>query len=93
MELTFELMDDGYTILRDGVPWIVQDNQRFPYPGDTIEQSANNHISELKAAQEVEPSLSLEEQLAALRKENEDLKASQLEQDSLIMQLMLGGIM
>lgn len=63
MELTFELMDDGYTILRDGVPWITQDNGRFPYPGDTVEQSAKNHILELLNEQKLEPVLSIEEQL------------------------------
>src|SRR5690554_5417687 len=47
MNLTYEIKDNGYVILRDGKPWIVQENGRFPYPGDTVEQSAINHINAL----------------------------------------------
>ncbi|MGX8711626.1 MAG: hypothetical protein ACQGTM_15445 [bacterium] len=50
MTLTYTVSDNGYTILRDGVPWVVQDGY-IPYPGSTIEESAQNHIDQIIADQ------------------------------------------
>lgn len=46
MNLTYELIGKGYLIKNNGVPWIVQDSF-IPYPGETIEESAQLHIDEL----------------------------------------------
>ncbi|MBW7573926.1 hypothetical protein [Caproiciproducens faecalis] len=50
MNLSYTVSDKGYTIFRDGVPWIVQDGY-IPYPGETIEESAQNHIDQILADQ------------------------------------------
>lgn len=44
MNLTYEVNKNGYTILNNGKPWIVQDGY-FPYEGATVEESAQNHIN------------------------------------------------
>lgn len=44
MELRYETAGTGYIITSDGKPWIVQDNY-IPYPGETLEESAQNHIN------------------------------------------------
>lgn len=46
MNLTYELTENGYKILNNGVVWIEQENY-IPYPGETIEASAQNHIDQL----------------------------------------------
>lgn len=43
MVLTYEVTSIGYTIFNDGVPWYHQETY-IPYPADTMEQSAQNHI-------------------------------------------------
>jgi len=50
MTLTYTVSDNGYIILRDGVQWIVQDGY-IPYPGNTMEESAQNHINQIIADQ------------------------------------------
>lgn len=44
MNLTYEVNQNGYTILNNGKPWIVQDGY-FPYESATVEESAQNHIN------------------------------------------------
>lgn len=87
MNLTYEVNDNSYTILNDGTPWIVQDGY-IPYPGATVEESAQNHIDQilLDFNRPKEPT-----EIELLKAENEALKASQASQDELIMSLMLGG--
>lgn len=51
MNLTYEVNENGYTIFNDGKPWIVQDGY-FPYPGATVEESAQNHINAIIADNE-----------------------------------------
>lgn len=46
MNLTFEVNETNYTILNNGRAWIVQDTY-IPYPGETVEESAQNHINEI----------------------------------------------
>lgn len=46
MELTYKLIENGYIILKDGVKWITQ-MDFIPYPGATIEESAQNHVNEI----------------------------------------------
>ncbi|MGX8701510.1 hypothetical protein [Caproiciproducens sp.] len=50
MNLSYTVSDKGYTILRDGVPWVVQDGY-IPHPGGTMEESAQNHINQIIADQ------------------------------------------
>ncbi|MEK4030782.1 hypothetical protein MKZ02_19890 [Pseudobacillus sp. FSL P4-0506] len=48
MNLTYQVENNKYTILKDNRPWIVQDDY-FPYPGATVEESAQNHINQIIA--------------------------------------------
>lgn len=90
MNLTYEIINEstGYMIKQNGVNWILQDVY-IPYPGATIEDSAQNHINKI-----IEDSNRPQEpnEIDLLRAENEALKASQASQDELIMSLMLGGV-
>lgn len=90
MNLTYEIINEstGYMIKQNGVNWILQDVY-IPYPGATIEDSAQNHINKI-----IEDSNRPQEpnEIDLLRAENEVLKASQASQDDLIMSLMLGGV-
>lgn len=43
MSLTYEATEQGYTIFNNGIAWIVQ-SEYIPYPADTMEQAAQNHI-------------------------------------------------
>ena len=54
MNLTYEINGNSYTILNDGKPWIVQDGF-FPYPGATVEESAQNHINAIIADSQAVP--------------------------------------
>lgn len=53
LNLTYTTTSTGYTILRDGTPWIVQDgaNPYFPYAGDTMADKAQAHIAALQTAE------------------------------------------
>lgn len=51
MNLTYRIEGKGYTIMLDGVDWIVQDTF-IPYPGETTEESAENHIAQIIADNE-----------------------------------------
>lgn len=51
MNLTYEVNGNGYTIFKDGKPWIAQ-NGYIPYPGATVEESAQNHIDAIIADNE-----------------------------------------
>lgn len=48
MTLTYELVGNGYIILNNGVKWIEQIGF-MPYKGETLEDSAQNHINALLA--------------------------------------------
>lgn len=54
MNLTYEVNENGYTIFNDGKPWIVQDGF-IPYPGATVEESAQNHINAIIADSQAVP--------------------------------------
>lgn len=86
MSLTYEIVEDGYYLIKDGNRWMYQPSNIIPYPGGTIEESAQNHINAIIADNEAQPST------PSLENEIESLKQSQSEQDSLIMQLILGGM-
>ena len=97
MNLTYEIINDGtgYMIKNDGVNWIMQDSY-IPFPGAIIEESAQNHIDDIVRMQELQEQeqreqQTLAEQVKQLEEENEALRASQAEQDALIMELMIGG--
>ena len=84
MNLTYEVNGKGYTILNNGVAWIAQDAY-IPYPGATLEESAQNHINEiLKDAEATtggeieqlkEDNIFIAETLALVLEEIEQLKA------------------
>lgn len=46
MNLTYKVEKNGYTIFNNGGAWIVQDSY-IPYPGATVEESAQNHVNEI----------------------------------------------
>lgn len=46
MNLTYEVKESGYTIFKDGRPWVIQDDY-IPYPGATLEESVKNHINQI----------------------------------------------
>ena len=60
---TYELVDQGYVILVNGRVRYVQKDY-IPYPGDTVEESAQNHIDQIIADQK--QSLSMEDQVQQL---------------------------
>lgn len=74
MNLTYEVKGNGYVILLNGTPWIVQDVY-IPYPGATVEESAQNHINALieewEAAEEAEKQQqTFQERIATLEEES-----------------------
>lgn len=72
MELTYELIKNGYIILKDGVKWIAQ-TDFIPYPGATIEESAQNHINALLA--NTETSVNQSEEIEKLKEQIAELSA------------------
>lgn len=52
MNLTYEIVDGGYNILKDGKVWMVQPKGIFPHEGATVEESAQNHINAIIADNE-----------------------------------------
>lgn len=84
MNLTFETNETGYTIFNNGRAWIAQDSY-MPYPGETVEESAQNHINEILKDAETTPggeieqlqedNLFIAETLALALEEIEQLKA------------------
>lgn len=59
MNLTYTIIENGYIILKDGIPWVVQNNNRFPHPGETMEESAQNHITQILRDNENSPTPSV----------------------------------
>lgn len=91
MNLTYEVNENGYTILNDGKPWIVQDSY-IPYPGATVEESAQNHINEIIKDNEAQPSApTTEEQIQELMLAVAELAASS-EQNKLETQLAIAEL-
>ena len=60
---TYEIEGNGYVILVNGRVRYVQKDY-IPYPGDTVEESAQNHIDQIIADQK--QSLSMEDQVQQL---------------------------
>lgn len=91
MNLTYEITGEGYTILLNGKPWMVQDKY-IPHPGSTVEESAQNHINEiLKSEEENKPSESTESKLQDIMLAIAEL-ANSAEQDKLETQLALAEL-
>lgn len=44
MNLTYEISENKYVILKDGVAWIIQEDF-FPYGGASLEEKAKAHIA------------------------------------------------
>ncbi|WP_019242203.1 MULTISPECIES: hypothetical protein [Bacillus] len=65
MNLTYVVEGEKYTILNNGIPWIVQEAY-IPYPGTTLEESAQNHINTIieEGNKPIQPTL--EEQVVEL---------------------------
>lgn len=96
VKLSYEIIkntDDvavGYIILDDGEPWIEQ-SEYIPYPGKTIEESAELHINALYEARNEEPQPT---EIELLNQELESTKQQLMEtQDALIelADLITGG--
>lgn len=91
MNLTYEVNGNGYTILNEGKPWIVQDKY-IPYPGATVEESAQNHINEIIKDNEAQPSVpTTEEKLQELMVAVAEL-ASSSEQNKIETQLAIAEL-
>lgn len=67
MSLTYELTEKGYTILKDGKAWVVQENNNIPYPAATLAESAELHIAEIINTNTPIDTIPLEEELAQLK--------------------------
>lgn len=53
--ITYELTETGYRIYNDGNLWFVQEDEYARvYPGETIEECAQNHVADLTPAEEAE---------------------------------------
>lgn len=61
--LTCTVTENGYRIQNNGVDWIVQEDGYIPYPGETMAESAANHMAMLKGQ------LSLDERLEKLEQD------------------------
>lgn len=72
MNLTYEVVENGYVILNNGKPWIRQLNH-IPYPGETLEESAQNHIDAIIADHERANDPTLDEELEELKAANAQL--------------------
>lgn len=72
MELTYEVQGNGYTIFKNGEPWIVQ-KSFIPYPGATVEESAENHINTIIDEMNSPVSPSLEDEIERIKDENAEL--------------------
>lgn len=67
MNLTYELTENGYKIIKDGYVWLIQEKY-FPHKGATIQESAEKHIAQIiKDNTPVEPNPSQEEEILALK--------------------------
>ncbi|WP_203363096.1 hypothetical protein [Bacillus sp. REN10] len=75
MNLTYEITNNGYKILRDGVVWIIQEGY-IPFSAQTMEESAQLHINDILANHNQPPTESLEDQIKQLQDENAVLTAS-----------------
>lgn len=64
MNLTYEVFKDGYIIHRNGQAWIKQSNY-IPFPSDTLEGAAENHVAEILKAESEQ--VELDEGVAALQ--------------------------
>ena len=85
MNLTYEVKDNGYIIMNNETPWIIQTNDYIPYPAETVEESAQNHINQIIEDFNKPKENSIEEKI-------DKFVASQADQDELIMKLILGVI-
>lgn len=81
MNLTYEVKENGYTILNNGVAWIEQEGF-FPYQGVTIEESAQNHINALMADVNTE---------ASKKEEMQDFEDRLTLAEEMLMEIMLNG--
>jgi hypothetical protein len=72
-DLTYTTTETSYTILLNGVIWIVQDNGYFPYAGETMADKAQAHIAAIIAEWDAEKSAKTD-----LQKLQNDLLNTQL---------------
>lgn len=92
MSLTYEIVEDGYYLIKDGNRWMYQPSNIIPYPGGTIEESAQNHINAIIADNEAQPSApTTEEQIQELMLAVAELAASS-EQNKLETQLAIAEL-
>lgn len=84
-DLTYTTTDTGYTILRDGVPWIVQNGFIPPdYKGATMAETAQNHINAILADQAKQQQAATD--IETLKQQVGYMQASQLAMQAYIAQ-------
>jgi len=67
MNLTYTTTKTGYSILNDGVIWIVQDGF-IPYPADTMAESAEKHIEQI--LQDAATATNQTDEIAQIKEDN-----------------------
>ena len=82
MNLTYEIIENGYVILNDGVKWIEQIDF-MPYPAETLEESAQKHIEALTAEASNE---------AKAEEEMQSLEDRLTLAEEMLMEIMLNGV-
>ena len=88
MNLTYELTENGYVILKDGIKWIEQ-SEYMPYQGETVEKSAQNHVAQLLADEERnEAQVSNTDAIQSLQEETTEIKLALAE----LAESLLGGV-
>lgn len=82
MNLAYEIIDNGYVILNDGVKWIEQIGF-IPYLAETLEESAQKHIAALTADANNE---------AKTEEEMQTLEERLTLAEEMLMEIMLNGV-
>lgn len=78
MKLTYEIINNGkgYMIKNNGVNWIKQETF-IPYPGETVEQAAQNHINAILEEQQHQENKVTE--IEQLKVQNDELTLATLD--------------
>lgn len=82
MELTYEILENGYKILKNGTPWIVQLEPCIPDKSKSYEENAKAQIEEILNPPTPEPS-----EIDLLREELTNTQLALTE----VYELLLGG--
>lgn len=83
MNLTYEILENGYQILKDGTPWVVQEEPFIPDPSKSYEDNAKAQIEEILNPPAPEP-----DEIDLMK---EDIINTQLALTE-VYELLLGGV-